>query len=349
MPRTQELIRTIVPISGPAQAPRVSPSLESQLPLPQPGQSVLAVVVAKLSDNVAILKIAGGLYRADIDLSLRQGDTMQLTYRGSIPRPTFSLEKPLPTDPPAIISKAAAIASESAKSAPANPTPLATRPLQPLLNAPIGNTTALASALKNALANSGIFYESHLAQWFLGERNISELKKEPQCRLTKRDRGEKFPLGKDDITPTNEQFVDVVSERDHEARDKGGLLETILSHRDSEISALVREQIQTATTGIFRWQGEAWPGQEMAWEVEQKEQNSAQTGESPWKTTIQLHTPHLGNIEATIVMSGKNVTCLLRVSESETFKLVRQEQGELENRMVGAGLKLTDMVVRGEQ
>ncbi|MGD1327573.1 hypothetical protein ACNHE5_22165 [Pandoraea pnomenusa] len=40
----------------------------------------------------------------------------------------------------------------------------------------------LASALKEALSASGLFYESHLAQWASGSRSFEQLQAEPQLR-----------------------------------------------------------------------------------------------------------------------------------------------------------------------
>ncbi|MGI4856677.1 MAG: flagellar hook-length control protein FliK [Janthinobacterium lividum] len=48
-------------------------------------------------------------------------------------------------------------------------------------------TTLLARALQQTLENSGLFYESHLAQWASGQRPISDLDREPQSHLTPLD------------------------------------------------------------------------------------------------------------------------------------------------------------------
>jgi hypothetical protein len=42
---------------------------------------------------------------------------------------------------------------------------------------------ALSAALAQAVANSGLFYESHLAQWLAGQRAFSTLASEPQARF----------------------------------------------------------------------------------------------------------------------------------------------------------------------
>ncbi|MFC4704526.1 MULTISPECIES: flagellar hook-length control protein FliK [Paraburkholderia] len=52
------------------------------------------------------------------------------------------------------------------------------------LAAQSGQVAALAAALAQTVASSGLFYESHLAQWLRGQRTPGELADEPQNRLT---------------------------------------------------------------------------------------------------------------------------------------------------------------------
>ncbi|KVE96904.1 flagellar hook-length control protein FliK [Burkholderia vietnamiensis] len=44
-------------------------------------------------------------------------------------------------------------------------------------------TAALRAALAQAVSESGLFYESHLAQWLAGQRPLAALMREPQARL----------------------------------------------------------------------------------------------------------------------------------------------------------------------
>ncbi|WP_414443374.1 flagellar hook-length control protein FliK [Burkholderia sp. 22PA0106] len=53
---------------------------------------------------------------------------------------------------------------------------------------------ALAAALARAVSDSGLFYESHLAQWLAGQRPVADLAGEPQQQLT-RDPGARTPGG----------------------------------------------------------------------------------------------------------------------------------------------------------
>src|SRR5690606_28955020 len=49
--------------------------------------------------------------------------------------------------------------------------------------APPGMVTALTRALGDSVTNSGLFYESHLAQMSFGKRSPEQLAREPQALL----------------------------------------------------------------------------------------------------------------------------------------------------------------------
>lgn len=65
----------------------------------------------------------------------------------------------------------------------AEPQPV--KPGTPLLPAPpaAGSIQAAAAALANAVGQSGLFYESHLAQWVSGARPLSTILQEPQASV----------------------------------------------------------------------------------------------------------------------------------------------------------------------
>lgn len=52
-----------------------------------------------------------------------------------------------------------------------------------LLAQPPQEASALAQALRSAVGESGLFYESHQAQWLFGARSLADLRAEPQGRL----------------------------------------------------------------------------------------------------------------------------------------------------------------------
>lgn len=77
---------------------------------------------------------------------------------------------PAASEPAASSTRSSAAASSSAAAA------RETTALPPVV--------ALRAALAQAVSESGLFYESHLAQWLAGQRPLAALMREPQARLT---------------------------------------------------------------------------------------------------------------------------------------------------------------------
>ncbi|WP_175963325.1 flagellar hook-length control protein FliK [Burkholderia pyrrocinia] len=77
---------------------------------------------------------------------------------------------PAASDPAAASSTPSSAAASSAAAARETAAPL-----------PVA---ALRAALAQAVSESGLFYESHLAQWLAGQRPLAALMREPQARLT---------------------------------------------------------------------------------------------------------------------------------------------------------------------
>ncbi|WGY68320.1 flagellar hook-length control protein FliK [Burkholderia cepacia] len=78
--------------------------------------------------------------------------------------PSSAASAPATSSPPASAAASSAAAAREA----AAPLPVA----------------ALRAALAQAVSESGLFYESHLAQWLAGQRPFAALMREPQARLT---------------------------------------------------------------------------------------------------------------------------------------------------------------------
>lgn len=57
----------------------------------------------------------------------------------------------------------------------------------PLLAAPTTQAAVIANALRQDIEHSGLFYESHLADWVCGRRKLESLAQEPQARSTAAD------------------------------------------------------------------------------------------------------------------------------------------------------------------
>lgn len=88
--------------------------------------------------------------------------------------PAVPARAPAASDPAASSAPSSAAASSAAASSAA--AARETTALPPV--------AALRAALAQAVSESGLFYESHLAQWLAGQRPLAALMREPQARLT---------------------------------------------------------------------------------------------------------------------------------------------------------------------
>ncbi|HEF4771709.1 flagellar hook-length control protein FliK [Burkholderia multivorans] len=93
---------------------------------------------------------------------------------------------PLVPDPAALFAAAAdGAAGQSGHAPAASASGAATAAAAPTAAeaAPPSLAGALRAALAQAVGESGLFYESHLAQWFAGQRPLAALLREPQARI----------------------------------------------------------------------------------------------------------------------------------------------------------------------
>ena len=142
----------------------------------------------------------------------------------------------------------------------------------PTLPAPPENAAALAEGLKGALTLSGLFYESHQAQWIAGERSLEELMLEPQAAL------------KRTAEPVHPQATALVQQQ----------LETL-------------DTRQIVWTGqVWPDQSLEWRIEE-----EPRHDQAGVEAPSTWKTSLRLTLPQLGEMTATLSIVGNDVRLTL--------------------------------------
>ena len=153
----------------------------------------------------------------------------------------------------------------------------------------------LASALRDVLTASGLFYESHLAEWVVGERPRQQLAREPQTHFAPVPQAASDQLERP--APNAVEVLGPVAERialgePPAARDDGLPL-------SSAARELVGQQLNLLEAGHVVWQGTAWPGQTIEWEVrEGSTQGEVSSPLDNWTTRLRLELPHLGEVAA---------------------------------------------------
>ncbi|MDE2389018.1 MAG: flagellar hook-length control protein FliK, partial [Betaproteobacteria bacterium] len=188
------------------------------------------------------------------------------------------------------------------------------------------NSTNLPGLLQKAIVQSGLFYESHQAQWIHGKNTLENLQQEPQGKLM-------FVTA--DLSTTKAAAATLTPEMPVHAQ-------TI---------PLVQQQLTTLETGHLLWRGEAWPGQSMEWDIyEGSQENNAGENDldqaAQWRTRLRLTMPELGDITATIALNATGINIQLNAARSETASLLKSNQLPLAGSLQSAGLHVQTFEVK---
>jgi hypothetical protein len=148
------------------------------------GQQLPAKVLERLADGTFLVRVADASARMSLPVGAQVGDDLSMTLVERQPRPTFLLGAGTPStsgDARATLSQAALLIDSLLQSAQQSGAVTAAIGKKPLLPSPSGNAAQLAAALQDGADASGLFYESHLAQWAAGSRPLSSIQREPQA------------------------------------------------------------------------------------------------------------------------------------------------------------------------
>jgi hypothetical protein len=187
---------------------------------------------------------------------------------------------------------------------------------------------ALRDVLKSALAHSGIFYESHLAQWMSGHRSREEVLREPQARLAWPFPNESHGTGTSAATGTH---APVYPERP-------------VIHPDA--LPVVQQQLIALDTGHVVWRGEVWKRQTLEWEVWQQ-QAQQRRADMPlrWQTRLSLDLPRLGRLEAMISFAPAGVHIHLSAANARAADTLDAAVPSLAHGLRRAGLAVSHVEV----
>jgi len=248
---------------------------------------------------------------------------------------------------------------------------------QPLLTSGKVSAEALAPALKQAIAQSGLFYEAHQARWATGQFDLNDLLKEPQARSAPSNPpspGNPSPTGNPPplagqtaaVTP-REALPQATTAGTHPAASAGTGTEALARAQTTgdeapvrvttsslagslapEVAPLVRQQLESLANNTYVWQGQVWPGQDMRWEMVEEDGKRQDGGEdvpSTWKTRLHLDLPHLGSVDIRIGLQNKQLSLHMSAGDTSTREQLRQGRAHLVGRMEVAGLQLTGFTV----
>lgn len=263
---------------------------------------------------------------------------------------------------PAPTTAAALAAAAAASADPAAETPSTNRPARPAgsgegatgaRNAEATTHATLApgapsakilgQALRAALQTSGLFYESHLTDLVFGRSNPSQLQQEPQARLTRSG----VPTDADTARPRAESQAGGGRAGDANAapgNTNAPAPGTPVSGIHQDLTLLVRQQLDVLANQALTWQGEAWPGTPMEWEVERDPYGGdPESAVSTWATRLKLDLPRLGLVDARLNLAGDQI--VLQLVAPHSAAEINDSSDQLRSRLLAAGLTLSHLVV----
>ena len=252
-----DAIQTLAQIltrSSPTQSGQADRQTAYQMQL-TPGQQVQAEVMASLPNQRFLARIAGKLFNIELSIIVQPGETLELTFVTGEPHLTFALSRAGNSSTPVTISDTGRLLNQlTMNSADPRQTGGLTRN-STILNGPPADTSLFAGLLGEALTLKGIFYESHLLQWFLGERQARELLKEPQGKLS--SRGKSLTEGK----PAQKSGADGADGFTEEAlADELICTDRSSAPVDPRTVSIVREQLEPSIPARLSGTGRCGPG-----------------------------------------------------------------------------------------
>ena len=185
-----------------------------------------------------------------------------------------------------------------------------------LMATPGTDPSQVAQNLRDAVGSSGLFYESHVAEWADGKRPLASLLLEPQMQKTLQG-------------------------------------EVMKNGTDLAAAQLINLQLHTHEQARVQWQGEAWPGQKMQWDITKDEPEGGQhpgqdEDATAWRSSVRFQFPLLGDLSAQVVLQGGKVQIQMQAGSEASAETLRQHAARLEASMEAAGWPLSSLTIAGK-
>jgi Flagellar hook-length control protein FliK len=186
----------------------------------------------------------------------------------------------------------------------------------------------LANTLQQSIEKSGLFYESHQAQWVQGQKTLESLLTEPQAQWS--------PL-----------LGGVPASGVGRGGNPFGIPDSLVKQITQQLGVLENQTVA--------WQGRVLPGVDMNWvlhpmnaeaiedeEVRKRALNDEE--QRPWITRLNFNLPSLGEIQASIQVYGNYLRWHLSAEKNETQTLLNQLKIQWVNALEARGMQVAGSV-----
>ena len=274
------------------------------------GKALQAQVTSILSNGNSIVSLQNGAQTNNLQMRLpagfKVGDQLQLTLLSlNDGKPNFSISLLNATETvnlsstAQLLDKLALHNNQQAKINGNTPLLASTNELEPAY---------LATQLGASIEKSGVFYESHLQQWSEGNRNLEQIKQEPQNQSA---------------TPTETANTLIPAQ-----------LDTLENKRLSWQGELFPGQPLQMDITKEESQG--------------KQSSAEQESEAIWQTTLKLQLPNLGDVHVKIRLQGDHAQLNVNVNDSATATSLKSASDSLSQSLAASGTALDQITVQSD-
>ena len=207
-----------------------------------------------------------------------------------------------------------------------------------------------AQALTQSVQTSGLFYESHLAQLSTGKTTPQSLRQEPQGQLPSQTAPAGNPAQNAQQAPgapaSSAALATQASPDPAQTAQTANTQTHTAPGIDPQAQLLVRQQLEVLANQGFIWQGEAWPGADMQWEIRRRQPDDEEDHEfegDHWSTRLNLQLPTLGDVQARLSLSGDQL--VMRLVAPQSAERLGQSIEPLRARLLAQGLQASQLSV----
>lgn len=276
------------------------------------GQEYFAHVLSKVGDTAYNVKVENSnlkstILKMDLGTATQVGQALTLRYMHDNPVPTFLLA-PTPTNlvgSKTEISTAANMIGHYLQQAESDGISARFQATAVVSHSP-ANPLVMAQDLKNAVSNSGLFYESHLSDLVQGNQSLATIKQEPQNQ-------------------TNFPIANLMSQQ-------LAILENQRMSWHGEVWPG-----QKMDWDVYQQQSGA--------ESEQSSNEPANASARPIASEMTLHLPNLGKVSARISLADGRMRVNILAEHPETLDMLSAKRLSLAEAIVRNGQQLDALTV----
>ena len=324
-----------------------------------PGERYTAKVQEEIADGRFLVLIRDQKLDLNLPRNTQPGQNIELRFVSADPRLTFVLAEEVPhpqAQTPVNLSDGARYLGallDRVKTLAANQNSAQTQSLatpvqqsaKPLFEGAPPALAQFAALLKDSVSQSGLFYESHQAQWVAGEKPLTELLREPQGKLSE---PRAFATAQAATSlPGLQQLTKVEMASLLSSPSAFTTLENAHEAVHPQAAPLVQQQLDTLDLRQMVWHGQVWPDQDMRWQIDEHSARQGEAGPArEWQTRLDLQLPSLGEVNALLKISPQGAISIALTAHTDgTARALHAASPALSQGMQRAGLQLAALDV----